>query len=126
MQATNFFKEKRRLFGCSCGVLAAVLAMPSMAMTDKEKHELAKQSQNPVAKLISVPFENNFNGEYGPNNGDQNVLNIKPVIPMALSENWNLINRVIMPFVSQPGIPGGPNLRRCDVDICRPWICGRA
>ena len=107
MQATKFSKAECRLFVCA--VLAAVLATPSMAMTDAEKKALAKQSQNPVAKLISVPFENNYNGEYGPNNSDQNVLNIKPVIPVQISENWNLINRVIMPFVSQPGIPGGPN-----------------
>jgi hypothetical protein len=109
MQTASFFKEKRRLFVCACGVLAAVLAMPSMATADAEKKALAKQSQNPVAKLISVPFENNYNGEYGPNNSDQNVLNIKPVIPLAIGKDWNLINRVIMPFVSQPGIPGGPN-----------------
>ena len=37
------------------------------------------------------------------------MLNIKPVIPVALGENWNLINRTIVPVVSQPGIPGGPN-----------------
>jgi hypothetical protein len=62
-----------------------------------------------VASLISVPFENNFNGEYGSNNGKQNVLNVKPVIPVKIGENWNLINRTIIPFVSQPGTPGGPN-----------------
>jgi len=62
-----------------------------------------------VASLISVPFENNFNGDFGPNNGNQNVLNIKPVVPVKLNDNWNLINRVILPVVSQPGIPGGPN-----------------
>jgi hypothetical protein len=57
------------------------------AMTAAEIKALAKKSQNPVAKMISVPFENNYNGEYGPNNGDQNVLNIKPVMPVAISEN---------------------------------------
>ena len=92
-----------------CGLLATVIAMPSLAMTEEEKKALAKQSQNPVAKLISVPFENNFNGDYGPDNSEQNVLNIKPVMPLALGEDWNLINRVILPFVSQPGISGGPN-----------------
>jgi len=56
--------------------------------------KLAKQTQNPVSSLISVPFELNYNGEFGPNNSDQVVLNIKPVIPVRISENWNLINRV--------------------------------
>jgi hypothetical protein len=109
MQEVGFLKAKRRHFGCACGLITAILTLPAMAMTDAETHALAKKSQNPVANMISVPFENNYNGQFGPNNGDQNVLNIKPVMPMAIGENWNLINRVIMPLVSQPGIPGGHN-----------------
>jgi hypothetical protein len=108
MQAVSF--SNSALGVIACGLFAAILAMPSMAaVTDADVEALAKKSQNPVAKMISVPFEYNFNGEFGPNNGKQHVLNIKPVLPMAIGENWNLINRVIMPFVSQPGIPGGPN-----------------
>ncbi len=84
-------------------------AQASAAMTDAETTALAKQSQNPVASLISLPFELNYNGEFGPNNGNQAVLNVKPVIPVSIGENWNLINRAIIPVVSQPGIPGGPN-----------------
>ena len=98
------------------GFLALALITPAMAqhpapadMTEAQRKALAKASQNPVAKLISVPFENNFNGEFGPDNSNQNVLNIKPVVPVKLNDNWNLINRVILPVVSQPGIPGGPN-----------------
>ena len=87
----------------------ALSAQASAAMTEAEVTALAKQSQNPVASLISLPFEMNYNGEFGPNNGNQGVLNIKPVIPVSISENWNLINRAIIPVVSQPGIPGGPN-----------------
>lgn len=105
----QFFITSARRGALVCGLLGAVIAAPASAMTDAEKKELAKQSQNPVAKLISVPFENNFNGDYGPDNSKQNVLNIKPVIPMPIGENWNLINRVIMPVVSQPGISGGPS-----------------
>ncbi len=105
----QFFITGARRGALVCGLLGAVIAAPASAMTDAEKKELAKQSQNPVAKLISVPFENNFNGDYGPDNSKQNVLNIKPVIPMPIGENWNLINRVIMPVVSQPGISGGPS-----------------
>lgn len=89
-----------------------------LAQTDADKtNDLAKASQNPVSNLISVPFENNFNGEFGPNNSTQNVLSIKPVIPIQISENWNLINRAIVPVVSQPGIPGGPNRQNGIGDI---------
>jgi hypothetical protein len=107
MQQANISNSGRGVF--ACGLFAAVLAMPSIAMTDAETKALAKKSQNPVAKMISVPFEYNFNGEFGPNNGKQHVLNIKPVMPVAIGENWNLIHRAIIPLVSQPGIPGGPN-----------------
>jgi hypothetical protein len=89
--------------------IATTFAIQATAATEAETHALAKASQNPVASLIQVPFENNYNGEFGPNNSNQNVLNIKPVIPMKIGENWNLINRAIVPLVSQPGMPGGPN-----------------
>jgi hypothetical protein len=63
--------------------------------------ELAKQSQNPVSKLISVPFENNATFNNGTEDAFVNILNIKPVIPMSLTENWNLINRAIVPDIYQ-------------------------
>jgi hypothetical protein len=63
---------------------------------------LQKAVQNPVASLISVPLQNNANFSYGPYNRTQDVLNIEPVIPIKLSENWNLIARIIQPLVWQP------------------------
>jgi hypothetical protein len=64
--------------------------------------ELAKQTQNPVADLISVPFQNNFNFGIGPRDVTQWVLNIQPVIPISLNRDWNLITRTIMPIINQP------------------------
>lgn len=69
-----------------------------------EEEDLAKQTQNPVADLISVPFQNNTNFNLGPNNRTQNILNIQPVIPFNLTENWNLITRTIAPVIYQPDI----------------------
>jgi hypothetical protein len=54
--------------------------------------DLEKAAQNPVAALISVPVQNNSNFAIGPYDRTQDVLNIQPVIPLKLSENWNLIN----------------------------------
>jgi hypothetical protein len=68
----------------------------------ENQEALAKAAQNPVAKLISVPFQNNFNFGVGPNNAVQYNLNIQPVIPISLSEEWNLITRTIMPIINQP------------------------
>jgi hypothetical protein len=65
---------------------------------------LAKAVQNPVANLISVPFQNNTNFTIGPYDRVQNVLNIQPVIPIQLDKDWNLITRTIIPVVSQPDI----------------------
>jgi hypothetical protein len=63
--------------------------------------DLAKASQNPVASMISVPFENNATFNNGPDDVFVDVVNIKPVIPMSLSADWNLINRAIIPVVYQ-------------------------
>ena len=65
---------------------------------------LAKAAQNPVASLISVPLQNNTGFGVGPYDRNQNVLNIQPVIPVGISENWNLIVRVIQPIVWQPNV----------------------
>jgi hypothetical protein len=64
--------------------------------------ELRKEAQNPVASLISVPFQENWNFNTGPADRTQNILNIQPVIPVNLQENWNLIVRWITPVVFQP------------------------
>jgi hypothetical protein len=69
---------------------------------------LQKATQNPVANLISVPLQDNANFGVGPYNGTQNVLNIQPVIPVQLTPNWNLINRVILPVVWQPYTGSNP------------------
>ena len=73
-------------------------APPAGASTE----DLQKATQNPVASLISVPIQDNINLGVGPYNRTQNVLNIQPVIPTKLNDNWNLIIRVIQPIVWQP------------------------
>jgi hypothetical protein len=77
------------------------------APADQEE-ELAKQLQNPVANLISVPFQNNFDFNLGPNDdGFKYTLNFQPVIPISLGKDLNLIIRTIVPIISQDDvIPG--------------------
>jgi hypothetical protein len=71
---------------------------------------LAKQLQNPVAALISVPFQNNVDFGIGANNVDRYLLNIQPVIPFSLNAQWNLISRTIAPVINLPSIaPGVPS-----------------
>lgn len=68
--------------------------------------ELAKKLSNPVASLISVPFQNNMDVGIGQHNGSKNTLNFQPVIPINLSAKYNLITRFIIPIVSQHDITG--------------------
>lgn len=69
--------------------------------------ELAKSAQNPVANIISLPFQNNTNFNFGPREKTQNILNIQPVVPFALGADWNLITRTIVPVISQPPLFAG-------------------
>ena len=67
--------------------------------------ELAKQIQNPVAALISVPFQSNFEWGSGPQSkGFKYTLNVQPVIPISISEDWNLISRTIVPIIHQDDV----------------------
>jgi hypothetical protein len=77
------------------------------ASAGKSATELAKELQNPVADLISVPFQNNTNFNFGPLKGTQNILNIQPVVPIHLNEDWNLITRTIFPLTWQPALAPG-------------------
>jgi len=74
------------------------LSMPLWA-ADGET-ELAKQAQNPVADLISIPIQSNFNFDYGTDRDkSQVVTNIQPVIPISLNTDWNLITRTVLPVI---------------------------
>jgi hypothetical protein len=63
---------------------------------------LAEKLQNPIADLISFPFQNNTNFNVGPNKGTQDILNIQPVIPVHINQDWNVITRTILPLVWSP------------------------
>ncbi len=76
-----------------------------------EEAALAKELANPVAALISVPFQTNFESQIGPlREGNRTTINIQPVVPISLNSDWNLISRTIVPVVTQSNIaPGAGN-----------------
>ena len=88
-------------------VAALALLHSPLSRAEMSAQELAKMAQNPVGNLVSVPFQNNTNFNYGPQDGTQNILNIQPVIPFSPSEDWNIITRTIIPVVTQPGFTPG-------------------
>jgi hypothetical protein len=86
------------------GLLAA--ASPAAA---QNADELAKQTQNPVASLITVPLQGNWDFGLGDREATSTLLNVQPVMPFAVNSSTNVILRVIMPLASQPG-PDGTRL----------------
>jgi hypothetical protein len=81
---------------------SAALAEEPSAADEEKTEELAKAAQNPVANLISVPFQFQSNFGVGPYHQPQGVLNIQPVIPIPINDDWNLITRWITPVIAQP------------------------
>jgi hypothetical protein len=83
----------------------APLSHGAAALAGASLEELSKQLQNPLADLVSVPFQNNFNGG-GPNGSASYLLNFQPVIPIELDRTWNLILRPIVPYYNVPLVTG--------------------
>jgi hypothetical protein len=88
-------------------LFAAALLAAIPAAAELSAEELAKIAQNPVGNLISVPFQNNANLNFGPEKGTQNILNIQPVIPFDIDKDWNIITRTILPVISMPALAPG-------------------
>jgi hypothetical protein len=80
------------LTGMAISLLLVVPAVYAEGASD-----LAKAAQNPIANLISLPLQNNTNFNVGPQERTQNILNIQPVYPLSINDDWNVITRTILP-----------------------------
>jgi len=85
------------------GLICAGAAAPASHAASGDIQQLAKDSQNPVADMATLPFKNNFYFDEGPHNRFAYTLDIQPVYPVNIG-NWNLISRLIAPIVYQPNL----------------------
>src|SRR5215471_19226558 len=99
------FSKSSRIFS-SIGLLIMSNTLMSQEKQGASAQELADKLSNPVASLISVPFQSNIDYGIGPYNGSKYTMNFQPVVPLHLSQNLNLITRYIIPLVDQHDITG--------------------
>lgn len=94
----------------SSGIRIAALAIgfaTGGAWAQSDDTELQKKLVNPVADIVTLPFQWNTYLDTGPFGKPQHTLNIQPVYPVKLDGGWSLINRAIVPLISQPAMAPG-------------------
>ena len=109
--------------------LTTTTAFAQDAATDEKAAaaELAKKLSNPVASLISVPIQNNWDFGIGSANAMRYTANIQPVIPFSLSEDWNLITRTIVPVIyAESPVKGGTDQSGLGDIVQSFWVSPKA
>ena len=92
-----------RYFGVFVGLF---LAANMSSAQESDGTDLAKQLANPVAALISVPIQMNYDSNFGTDDAGTILrINVQPVIPISINDDWNLISRTILPIIDQNDVP---------------------
>lgn len=104
----GLFKGLKRSCAMIISITGFITFNTGLAWSESSADDLSQQLANPLASLISVPLQNNFDFKAGPNkDGFAYGLNIQPVIPFSLNDEWNLISRTIIPIAYRDYMPGG-------------------
>ena len=81
--------------------IALAQETPTPSVAPPSSTDLAKKLANPIADLISLPIQFNYDEPYGPEDASRVTLNVQPVIPISLNADWNVISRTIVPLIYQ-------------------------
>lgn len=101
-------KTSKTSSACSAALAALLISACSLPALADSDEELAKKTQNPIAAMISLPLQLNYDSDIGPTkDGNKTVLNVQPVIPFSIGTDWNLISRTIVPLISQQDVAPG-------------------
>lgn len=91
--------------------LLALAAFSISISANDDADALAQKLQNPVASLISVPIQNNWDFGIGATDAMRYTVNIQPVIPFKLNDDLNLITRTIVPIIhAESPVAGGDSI----------------
>ena len=90
--------------------------------------DVAKKLANPVAAMISLPIQGNYQPNMGANdNGSQWLTNVQPVIPIEINDDWNIISRTIIPLISKDtGIAGEDRINAVGDIVQSAWVSPKA
>ena len=91
------------------GFILFMLPAFAQSQSDEAQEVAARDAQNPIAHLVTLPLQNNTNFSAGPLEKAQNVLLVQPVIPVTLDEDWVLITRWITPVIYEPQLTSTGN-----------------
>jgi len=101
-------KKPKRVLIISLLLIASSYHNMMAQEKEHDKVAIAKEIANPITTLTTVPFQFNFDFKVGPlDEGTRQTLNIQPLIPFKLSEDWNLITRTVIPIINQNDVLPG-------------------
>lgn len=104
--------KRTLLFTIALGTALPLVGLQADEAEDKaQAAELAKKLQNPVASLVQVPIQNNWDFGIGAANAMRYTANIQPVVPFSLNEDWNLVTRTILPVIHAEGTTVGASYK---------------
>lgn len=89
-------------------IISTFLLIVATTVQAESESDLAQELTNPLADLITIPIQMNFDDNIGVNDaGNKITTNIQPVIPIDVNDDWMLITRTIVPVIYQDEIYPG-------------------